>query len=578
MTVEEASLYANLHVETSPVQTTASWTDHIATVRDISLSRGGYEPFAGINQVQPGSGTITLVDNTATILPGYWVKVRYNSTIIWGGYIQDVQQNYTNVNGVFYELKTLTVLDWAAWIAQFPISNLEKENTWYLRNRDIDALVPGTPVAPASGSGIFGGTDYLLNNRTGAEVLDITYNSMANGWWRSEATAPTGTSYLNLIQTGYTTTANDVALTDGSHTGTPTNLTYYTDIEVATRTSQVVNSVRVNNFHAVDTGFGITEELTTTYEKSDSSSIATYGSRFAECDANIGLTTQGINLVANPSYEDTDYELTSTNFYSSIEQPTLDAGGAWDAYDGLNAFRAYNLAGSGTNTSQGLDDRINVVAGTTYYAMAYAATTGSGSIRARTRIDWYNEANTLLSTSFGSFVSLSSFKTWYKTSTSATAPANAKYARLTVYFDRGGTLTFVTGTKLWMDGLYFGSSNEASWWDGDTTDTATNIYGWTGTPNASPSFRAPNLVDTLATQFLADNATAKYSPYTIRVNAQANLTAVQLFDLYESIYVWFDSHRWTSVVTGIQHNISINADNTTRWMIDLIVRPSTYTI
>jgi hypothetical protein len=362
MTVEESSLYANLHVETSPVQTTASWTDHIATVRDISLSRGGYEPFAGINQVQPGSGTITLVDNTATILPGYWVKVRYNSTIIWGGYIQDVQQNYTNVNGVFYELKTLTVLDWAAWIAQFPISNLDAEATWFLRNRDIDALVPGTPVSPASGSGLVNPTDYLLNNRTGAEVLDITYNSMANGWWRSDATAPTGTTYLNLIQTGYTTTANDVALTDGSHTGTPTNLTYYTDIEVATRTSQVVNSVRINNFHAVDTGFGLTDEITTTYEKSDSSSIATYGSRFAECDANAVLSPAALNLIANPSYEDTDYELTSTNFYSSIEQPTLDAGGAWDAYDGFNAFRAYNLAGTGTNTSQGLDDRINVVA------------------------------------------------------------------------------------------------------------------------------------------------------------------------------------------------------------------------
>jgi len=211
-------------------------------------------------------------------------------------------------------------------------------------------------------------------------------------------------------------------------------------------------------------------------------------------------------------------------------------------------------------------------------AIAYAATTGSGSIRARTRIDWYNEANTLLSTSYGSFVSLASFKTWYKTSTSAAAPANAVYARVTVYFDRGGASSFVTGTKLWVDGVYFGTTNAANWFDGNTADTSSDLYGWLGSENSSQSYKNGNVLDTLATAFLTDNKTPKYSPLAVRLNAQANLTASVLLDVYNTVYVWFNSHRWTSVITGMTHNISINPDGTTRWMIDLNIRPSTYTI
>ena len=88
--VQEANLQANLYVETSPVQATASWTNHIATVRDIRLTHGGVEPFIGVNNVEVGSGTITLVDNSATIEPGYWVRVRYSSSNIWAGFVQDV--------------------------------------------------------------------------------------------------------------------------------------------------------------------------------------------------------------------------------------------------------------------------------------------------------------------------------------------------------------------------------------------------------------------------------------------------------------------------------------------------------
>lgn len=580
MTIAESSLYADLHVETSPVQATASWTDHIATVRDVSVSRGGYEPFAGINEVQPGSGTITLVDNSATILPGYWVKVRYQSAIIWAGYIQDVQITYSNVGGQFYQRKTLVVLDWAAWVAQYSVSNLSAYQVLYLRNAQINGQIGNNVITPNTGSLPPATFLYsaLPDSRTVAEVLNMSTNSTATAWWRPELAIPTGSSGItSIIKTGTTITAQNVALTDGTHTGSPTGLTYYSDIEVATRTSQVVNNVRINNTHVFSSNGITTGELSTGYSKSDSTSVGLYGSRYAECDANAFLTIGAINLINDPSFEASTYNSTSTNFVVSAEQPSQDAGGAWSAYNGNWAMRSYNTTGAGTAVDLTEDERIFVTAGTTYYVFGYGATTGTTSIRVRTSIKWYNEAGTLLSTSYGSFVSCSVVKTWYKATGSAAAPAGATNARVALYFDRNGS-AFPATSKVWADGMYFGTANETNWFNGDTADTATNIYDWVGSQNASWSYRATNAIDTLATQFLTDNATAKYSPYTIRLNAQANLAKTTLFNLYESIYVWFQSHRWTSVVTGIQHNITINSDGTTRWMVDLIVRPSTYTI
>lgn len=574
--IDENSLYANLYVETSPVQTTAAWTNHIATVSDVSLTRGGQEPYAGINDVEAGSGTITLIDNAATINPGYWVRVRYNSTIIWAGYVQDVLKSYANVNGDFYETKTLVVLDWVAWISQFTVSGLIPYGSWQTRNYQINQQIPSSPLTPSSASVTLPNTyDYLNDAMSVAEALNLTGNTTANGWWRSELVVPTGSASINnIVKTGNTITAQNVALTDGTHTGSPTNLTYYTDIQVGTQTSQVFNSVRINNV------FGIGgETFVTAYEKSDATSIATYGGRFAECDANSYLAITALNLVENPSFENSTVTWSSTNWLVSVEQPSRDSTGGWAAKNGTWAIRGLNLTGSGTLIQATDELRIPVDSSTTYYFVGYGAISiASTTTRARAQIVWYNDAGTVLSTSYGSYTTVSAIKTWLKHTVSATSPATAVYARVGIATEKTGGGSFAINQKVWGDLYYLGTQNASDSFDGNFADDATNLYGWLGQPNASKSFVAPNSIDTLATQFLTDNSVAKYSPIEIRVNAQANLTAVQLFNLNESIYVWFKNNRWTSVVTGIQHNITINPDGTTRWMIDLIVRPSTATI
>lgn len=574
MPITEANLYTSLFVETSPVQTTPTWTNHLNDVRDVSVSRGGPEPYIGINNVEPGSGTITLVDNTATILPGYLVRIRYSSTIIWAGYIQDVNRTYTLVNGKMIEFKTLTVLDWAAWIAQFTVSNLPAVNWYYSRNSDINGQILGAPVNPPTGTASppYQYLDTLYQTRNVNEVLDLMANSTAGGWWRPQLTAGAGASTANLILTGTTITADDVALTDGTHTGTPNNLTYYTDIEVGSKTSQVVNTVEISNIFGVNGA-----DTVVTYLKSDATSIDLYGSRYASTESNARVNVLATNLFENPSFEEPGKEATDANYYYSIEQPTLDSAGIWSAFNGSWASRTYcNVAA--LTVANPLDERVPVTAGTTYYGFAYGANSATASSRGRFFMQWINEAGAVISTTYGAYVNFTNNRQWYQCTLTQAAPAGAIYCRIGIQHSRSTATNFPVGSKSWTDGMYFGTANETSYWDGNTADTSTILYAWTGQPNMSTSFRASNVLDTLATQFLSDNSTAKYSPYRIRINAQANLTAVQLFNLYESVYVWFKNNRWTSVVTGIRHQISVNPDTTTRWMIELDVRPSTATI
>lgn len=569
--IEEASLYTSLYVETSPVQTTASWTSHTATVRDISVTRGGIEDYIGINSIQPGTGTISLINNSATILPGYWVRIRYNSTIIWAGYVQDVATNFSLINGDLYEVKTLTVLDWVAWIAQYQVTGIGPANSIIERNNDLNALLPGSPIIPngpiTSVPDIYAP---LTDTYSVADVLDFTANSSTGGWWRSELAVPTGSAGTNsLVKSGNGPTTINVALTDGSHTGTPTNLTYYTDIQVVQRSSQVVNDIIVEN---------IAGSTQNSYEATDATSIAAYGSRFASTQSNAIIPTLATNLFPFPSFENYLNRTEDTNFFYSAEQPALDSAGAWTAYSGSWAYRAFCKTTAVPTVALPLSEVAEVNPGVTYYGSAYGASSAGANSRARFFIQWQDDQQAIISTTYGAYVNHAALKTWYRTTASATAPANAVYARVGLQFSRTTGANIGANSKYWTDALMFSRTNEASYWDGNTADTTTTLYAWTGAPDASTSTRSTNTIYTLATQFLSDNATAKRSPDLVRLNAQANLTAVQLLDLYGTVYIWYGGNRWTSVLTGIGHNITINPDGTTRWMIDLIVRPSTATI
>jgi hypothetical protein len=578
MTVVESSLYADLHVETSPVQATAVWTDHIASVRDIQVTRGGYEPYIGVNRTEPGSGTITLVDFDGTINPGYWIKLRYESTIFWAGYVENVGNTFRYIDGVTYKITTLYVLDWVGWISQFSFDNYPAASDPGARLVDINTLIDSTranrPILESTLAAA--GITYSSYPRQAsvADMLDMLTNSMTRGYWKSQLAVPTGsTSGIDSIVrvgttgTGYAT----YTFTDGTFTGTGygPNQMNIIEIEVANNTSSVTNNV------VLDTSFVKYGSLVDTeYRREDATSIGTYGSRLS----NVVVNARGdlaTNLITHPSFEDYDYQATASTFNTSVEQPSKSAI-SWSAKRGDNALRGYVTVAGATIITLTDQERINITAGNTYYAVGYAAVYSLTNAQARFRIDWYGDDGAIISTTFGSYTAISANRTWYKMTASGVAPAGAQRARVAVYHTRTSG-TYGVGEKCWADALYFGGTNVTDSFDGDVADSSSYLYDWLGTPNASQSFRMDNVLYTIAGDILTDNKTAVYTPLRLRINAQDNLTAVKLIDLYLANYIYFQSTFWRTFITGLTHTININTDGTTRWMIDAIVRPSAST-
>ena len=586
--IEEASLYGDLHVETSPVAATAVWTDHIATVRDVSLSRGGPEPYIGVNNVQAGSGVISLINNSATIEPGDWVKVRYQTTIIWAGYVQDINTTYTFIEGVKFRVKNLIVLDWVAWIAQWSFSEYEAVGSnWWTRlaniNLQIDPTGANKPIVEyPTGTSTSQQQSKIVGQKSVAEVLDLLSNSMVTtttitgAYWKANLAVPTGsTSGLDSLVTLYTSpVSTSGSLVDGTQTSSSASDVEYIDIEMVKQTSAVANNVVYSNIYENDGSM-----LVTTYQRDSATSVATYGSRLATVETAI-IAAQEINLSSNPSFEKFDRTLVSANWTESVERPSRDSTGAWSAKNGNFAGRARQTSGAGTLVTVGDDLRIPVESSTSYKMIAYGAHSNSSLVRGRAEIKWYDDSDTLISTTYGSYVTYTSAKTWYQVTTTASSPATAINARIGIYTNRSSGAAFAVNARVWADAFYFGlaADNVTDYFDGDFNDTSTLLYDWFGSRDLSPSFRMTNWLYTMAGDFLNDNKNPKYSPLTIRVNAQDNLTTTKTYDLYRTVYVWFDSHRWTSVITGINHQININPDGTTRWMIELTVRPSSYTI
>lgn len=580
MTVTETSLYANLHVETAPVASTAVWTDHIAKVRDISVTRGGREPYINVDAVEAGSGTITLVGLTATILPGYWVRIRYSSTNIWTGFVQDISTDYTFIANQKYAITTLYVIDWVGWISQYAFSSYAQTTSWWQRPQAINAQIDSTggslPIIEhpsASPSTTYSFSE--INSTTSvADVLNLLANSVPTGYWKSTTNAPTGSLAAggmdSLIDFSAGTPATPtVDITDGSHTGTPTNLVYYNDVMIANRTSSVVNNAIINDSFVYNG-----ENIQTSYSRSDATSIAKYGLRSATVETAI-VTTPDVNLFPSPSFNNTDIAWSSTNWSVSVQKPSLDSTGAWAAKNGDYALRVYNTTGSGTFALLTDDQRIDVQTGVgiTHYFVGYAAHSNSSSVRGRAFINWYLDDGSYL-TSYSAYTTFTSTKTWYKLTVSASPPAGFQSARVGISVDRSTGAAFATGSKIWGDAYYFGTSNMSDWFDGSFNDSSSYVYDWMGTPDNSYSIRMANGLYTLAGDVLQANKNAIEYPESVRLNAQQNITQVLTLDTYKNAYIWYSGNRWNSTITGIGHNITINEDGTTRWMVDLITRPT----
>jgi hypothetical protein len=339
---------------------------------------------------------------------------------------------------------------------------------------------------------------------------------------------------------------------------------YYSDIQTSYDTSDVINEVTFTNYGVKDNWFGETQVQGYDVEwvDRDSTSVNTWGPRSLNIDTNLQTNVLAQNLFTHPAFDNYEYEATAATFRTSVERP-LSNNIPFDAFSGTNALRAYQTA-TGTIVTVTNQERMTVQPGVTYYGIVLAATHATPSARSRIRLDWYDESNSIIATTFGTYVTLSVFRNWYKTEVSAAAPAGAISARIAGYFTRSTGDTFGVGAKQWIDTIYFGRQSSTNSFDGNFPDNVNELYSWDGSNNQSTSTKYTNILDTRSAQLLSEFSTPIVRVTSLTWNTAQNPVSAANLDVGSLINVEFNGTSDVYRVTGINHDITPE-----RWMMTL---------
>jgi len=596
--IDENALYGTVYIETSPNTGTASWTDQAAYVTDAAFRRGGRENYIGLVEGIVGSGQITFYANPNTILPGYWLRIRVTAGTVWSGFIQDIQTEIMFRGKTQKEIKRLIVCDWASYVGQFRIAddpltnwgNNDFTGTASSLNNVIDATNATALVSVGTNSS----NSYYFGDPGESDIagtLDLVVASTPGSAWYSALASPTNgtTGRTGLVKLTAATTSSGVTFTDGSHTGSPSLLAYYSDVSVNYASSDISNSVILTNVAQRD------YDYRGTWSKDDATSITTYGRRTAAFDVNTSYDGFLINMLYNPSlaYSDdyvvkgsTNTKFDRVNIANTATGATgyLSTGTTTPATDGgLYCARAYNSAntantlidfgGDAVPTSTG-EPTVNVSASTQYTASAYlrAGVGHAASLTGRVNIYWYTDVGALISTTSGTASTITA-TAWTRVTLTATAPATAATALVAAWFIYAGANN--TNYRYYAACAQLEQSSSAStWFSGDNVDTSSYVYYWLDLEGGSPSIRGTNFLESIASSFLTNNKTPVKAPRTIRWNVQQNINAVDDLDLYETVDVWLNNVKWTQVITGITYTLSTVGPYQNRWMAEIELRPA----
>jgi hypothetical protein len=339
---------------------------------------------------------------------------------------------------------------------------------------------------------------------------------------------------------------------------------YYSDIQTSYDTSDVINEVIFTNYGVKDNWFGETQlqGYDVEWVDRDSTSVNTFGPRSLNIDTNLQTKVLAQNLFTHPAFDNYEYEATAATFRTSVERP-LSNNVPFDAFSGTNALRAYQTA-TGTIVTVTNQERMTVEPGVTYYGIVLAATHATPSARSRIRLDWYDESNSIIATTFGTYVTLSVFRNWYKTEVSAAAPAGAISARIAGYFTRSTGDTFGVGAKQWIDTIYFGRQSSTNSFDCNFPDNVNELYSWDGSNNQSTSTKYTNILDTRSAQLLSEFSTPIVRVTSLTWNTAQNPVSAANLDVGSLINVEFNGTSGLYRVTGINHDITPE-----RWMMTL---------
>ena len=589
MAIHEESLYGTIFVETSPNTGTATWTDQTATLVNADLSRAGQENYVGLVQGEIGTGSFTFYDNTSTILPGYWIRLRVAAGNIWSGYVVNVSETVTFVNPNFLITKRVTVADWVSYLSQInvgPIAETTIAITKFAqRVTELSTLIGATGIINASGNP---GSLYKLSalpKMPVSQALDISANSIVGAYWKSTTASPvSATSLAGLAKLGIPSATITATFTDGTHTGTPANLCYYTSLDISNDSSEIANSITITNVS------NNARDFQNTWSQENATSITNYGRRLAEFDSGISASPLD-NMVPNPTLNYstdflssgtanlivnrqllTDMATGASNFLTAgTTQPTF-GGGDYVAVGRVSPNTPAIPITYGGPENNGNYSAFSIRPSTSYTAFVYMrGGVGQASMAGYCAIRFYDVNGAIISTANGTSSTITS-TAWTQKTVTIASPANAYSAVIFAWFTFSGTNN--TGNRYFSTCASFRENGTLVFVSGDAPDNVTNLYDWSGQEGASTSYSWSNQIDVLGNAFLAANSTSYRSPRAIQWNVQQNLAAVDNIDTYDYVDVWFQGTKWSQLVTGITHQIEQSTPTANRWLMRISLRPT----
>jgi len=364
---------------------------------------------------------------------------------------------------------------------------------------------------------------------------------------------------------------------------------YYTDIETAYDTQDIVNDITLTNAGSRASSYGSDkyEEYTVTWVDTDPTSISDWGGRKYELETNLWTNTVGQNLIFNPSLAYfSNYNGSGTGSTTFTRQLLSDMATGATGYLSTGTTQPVNYAGGyvmravvgGANDPtvifvQGGDSAISgvtnyasvpVTPSTQYTASSYlrAGVGHTASLTGRVDIRWYTEAGVTISTSSGTAGTITSTG-WTRRTVTATAPANARFAVMFTTFVYAGANN--SGFRYYSTAAQLEQASSAStWFSGDTADNATYLYEWEGTPGESRSIRYSNMLDTRTGELLDNFATPIVRVKGLTWNTAQNPTLSYTLDIGSLIVVTFKGTTATYRIVGMAHDITPD-----RWLMNL---------
>lgn len=424
------------------------------------------------------------------------------------------------------------------------------------------------------------------NDRSASLVdhFDLATQSVGAFWWVDKLNVTQFTQDFNY--TLPTCTFSDV-IADG-------NL-YYTGIKTSFDTSTVINDITFDNIGRRPTTIDGDRYETYNVEWNENlpTSVADWGARKYSLNTNLYTAVNRQNLVPNPSAAySRDYTFVQADAnrrYLRAELSRIAIGGTGNLpvgttqpAVGAGGFVVCTIASANVPSLvtlyTGDENPITfggqstgyfpVVAGTQYTASIYLRTGVNNTANASARLDvnWINDTGGSTGNLNSTTVTIGS-ASWTRLTVTGTAPANTYAARLAVVWVYGGANN--TGYRYYSTCAQLENAASAStWFSGDTTDDATYLYEWEGTPGASPTTRYLNQMDSRTGELLADFATPITRVQELTFNTAQNPTIAATLDIGSLVEVVFKGNNNPITRTNLVTNPNFET-NTTNWSADL---------